>query len=109
MWRMTRVRIRETRLDNHPRARLVSWLSRGPFCPLEIHRFGRIRSPALRSLHRFNFGFGCSNRTVSMSGILAERSGDSFSRVSVMRPLGKVDTPKPCDQRARMRVSTRRN
>ncbi|PKI68295.1 hypothetical protein CRG98_011325 [Punica granatum] len=35
-------------------------------------------------------------------------SGNSFSRVSVTRPHGKVDTPKPCD-RALMRTPTRRN
>ncbi|PKI66323.1 hypothetical protein CRG98_013285 [Punica granatum] len=31
-------------------------------------------------------------------------SGDSFSRVSVMHPHGKVDTPKPRDPKARMRA-----
>ncbi|PKI72898.1 hypothetical protein CRG98_006700 [Punica granatum] len=61
---MTRVRTRETRLDNHPGARPVPWLSRGPFCPLEIRRFSQTRFPALTSPHHFNFGFGHSNYTV---------------------------------------------
>ncbi|PKI60543.1 hypothetical protein CRG98_019019 [Punica granatum] len=34
-------------------------------------------------------------------------SGDSFSRVSVTCPHGKVDTPKLCDPNVRMRASTR--
>ncbi|PKI49911.1 hypothetical protein CRG98_029695 [Punica granatum] len=34
-------------------------------------------------------------------------SGDSFSRVSVTRPHGKVDTPKPRDPKASMRALTR--
>ncbi|PKI42625.1 hypothetical protein CRG98_036988 [Punica granatum] len=34
-------------------------------------------------------------------------SGESFSRVFVTRPHGKVDTPKPLDPKARMRAPTR--
>ncbi|PKI67343.1 hypothetical protein CRG98_012292 [Punica granatum] len=34
-------------------------------------------------------------------------SGDSFSRVFVTRPHGKVDTPKPRDPKARMQAPTK--
>ncbi|PKI49036.1 hypothetical protein CRG98_030623 [Punica granatum] len=60
-WRMTWIRMCETRLDNHPGS------STGPTAisrllnPLGIRRFGRTRPPALMSLHCINFDFGLSN------------------------------------------------
>ncbi|PKI31502.1 hypothetical protein CRG98_048112 [Punica granatum] len=79
------------------------------------HRLSRVQRPFTSSVRNPSAESGLASTYRSApSGVYVEDdsdrggSGDSFSRVSVTCPHGKVDTPKPCDG-ARMRAPTRRN